>query len=423
MSEAVSSAKPKLWTKNYILIFVANFVTLSAGNMFTSPYALHMTSLGGTDMNVGVSAFIYAVFSLLMKPVAAWFLDNRSRKKIYIFGLLGMAGTFSLYNLAPLVLLIILRGFQGMFFAWVITASTTNGYDTINPERFSEGVGYLGFSNALATTLMPTVGLWIYNNYGYIPFFFTLAGCCLVSMLILTRFRFEQVDWQPAPRFKEINVFDLVIERRAFPPSMAGGFIAIVSATIGNYMALFLKFIEVDFSAGLYFMMQGIGTFTSRIFIGRVMEKKGEEPIIITSCLTLVLGLLGVVHAESLPLFLAGAFLLGVSIGLSVTSSQILSARSVPKEHRAKAAATYSCCWELFVALGGLLAGSLVTAFSYRTTFWIMMIMAPLYYLAYKLWVAKTDCAFKVMKAKERAELEARAAAARARAAEQTAKK
>ena len=86
MSEAVSSAKPKLWTQNYILIFVANFVTLSAGNMFTSPYALHMTSLGGTDMNVGVSAFTYAVFSLLMKPVAAWFLDNRSRKKIYIFG-------------------------------------------------------------------------------------------------------------------------------------------------------------------------------------------------------------------------------------------------------------------------------------------------------------------------------------------------
>ena len=69
MSEAVS-VKPKLWTRNYILIFIANFVTLSAGNMFTSPYALHMTSLGGTDMNVGVSAFVYAIVSLLMKPVA-----------------------------------------------------------------------------------------------------------------------------------------------------------------------------------------------------------------------------------------------------------------------------------------------------------------------------------------------------------------
>ena len=389
MSEAVS-VKPKLWTRNYILIFIANFVTLSAGNMFTSPYALHMTSLGGTDMNVGVSAFVYAIVSLLMKPVAAWFLDNRSRKKIYLFGLLGMAGTFSLYTLAPLILLIILRGFQGMFFAWVITSSTTNGYDTINQERFGEGVGYLGFSNAMATTLMPTVGLWIYNKFGYVPFFLTLASLCLISILILTRFRFEKVDWQPAPRLKEINVFDLVIEKKAFPPSMSAGFIAIVNAAISNYMALYLKALEVDFSAGLYFMMQGLGTFTSRIFIGKVMEKKGEEPIIITCSITIVLGLLGVICAERMPLFLIGAYLMGIGIGLSVTCAQIMSARSVPKEHRAKAAATYSCCWEFFVAIGGLLAGVLVTAFSYRTTFWIVMIMSPLYYLTYKFWVAKT---------------------------------
>ncbi len=417
MSKAVP-ARPTLWTKNYILIFAANFVTLSAANMFTSPYALHMASLGGTDMDVGVSAFIYAIVSLLMKPVAAWFLDNRSRKKIYLFGLLGMAGTFSSYILAPLVLLIILRGFQGMFFAWIITSSTTNGYDTINQERFSEGVGYLGFSNAMATTLMPTVGLWIYNSFGYTPFFLTLAGLCLASILILTRFRFEKVDWQPAPKLREINVFDLVIEKRAFPPSMSAGFSAIVNAAISNYMALYLKALQVDFSAGLYFMMQGLGTFTSRTFIGRVMEKKGEEPIIITCCITLVLGLLGVIQAETLPLFLIGAFLLGLGLGLSVTCTQIMSARSVPKEHRAKAAATYSCAWEFFVAIGGLLAGVLVTAFSYRTTFWLMMIMSPLYYVTYKFWVAKSDCAFKVMKAREKAQIEARLEEAKKRAEE-----
>ena len=389
MSEAVS-VRSKLWTKNYILIFIANFVTLSAANMFTSPYVLHMTSLGGTDMDVGVSAFIYAIVSLLMKPVAAWFLDNRSRKKIYLFGLLGMAGVFSSYILAPLVLLIILRGFQGIFFAWIITSSTTNGYDTINQERFGEGVGYLGFSNAMATTLMPTVGLWIYNHFGYVPFFLTLAALCLASILILTQFHFEKVDWQPAPKLKEINILDLVIEKRAFPPSMAAGFIAIVNAAISNYMALFLKSMQVDFSAGLYFMMQGLGTFTSRTFIGRVMEKKGEKPIILISCITLILGLWGVIHADKMPLFLIGAFLLGIGLGLNVTCTQIMSVRSVPKEHRAKAAATYSCCWEFFVAIGGLLAGVLVTAFSYRVTFLLMMLMSPAYYLAYKLWVAKT---------------------------------
>ena len=44
------------------------------------------------------------------------------------------------------------------------------------------------------------------------------------------------------------------------------------------------------------------------------------------------------------------------------------------------------------------------------------MVMAPAYFLTYRLWVSKTDSAFKVIKAKEAAHLEELREAARRRA-------
>ena len=110
-----STTSAKLWTPNFIRIFLANFTTCAIGNMFNSPYALHLVSLGGKEMHVGVAAFIYAVCSVMMRPVAAWFLDNRSRKKIYFFCLLATGGVMWGYLFTPLIMMIVVRGFQGLF--------------------------------------------------------------------------------------------------------------------------------------------------------------------------------------------------------------------------------------------------------------------------------------------------------------------
>ena len=405
MPTAATQSSARLWTPNFIRIFLANFTTCAIGNMFNSPYALHLVSLGGKEMQVGVAAFIYAVCSVMMRPVAAWFLDNRSRKKIYFFSLLATGGVMWGYLFAPLIMMIVVRGFQGLFFSAVGTASTTNGYDTINPEKFSEGVGYLGFSNAMATTLMPSVGLWIYNSFGYKAFFITESALAVVAFLLMIRFKFEDIEWKPAPRLSEIKILDLMVERKALPPSVMTAFAAIVNAATSNFMALYLISIHSRFGAGLYFMLQGIGTLVSRIFMGKIMDRHGESPI-----------MTGLFFAEYPAMFFVGGLSFGVCVGMTATCAQVMSVRSVAKEHRARAASTYLLCWELFYALGGLVAGMLITWFSYKTSFLILMILAPCYFLTYRLWVSKTDSAFEVMKAKEAAQLEELREAARRRA-------
>ncbi len=413
---AANQTTARLWTPNFIRIFLANFTTCAIGNMFNSPYALHLVSLGGKEMHVGVAAFIYAVCSVIMRPVAAWFLDNRSRKKIYFFCLLATGGLMCGYLFAPLIMMIVVRGFQGLFFSAVSTASTTNGYDTINPEKFSEGVGYMGFSNAMATTLMPSVGLWIYNSFGFRAFFLAEASLALIAFFLMLGFKFEEIEWKPAPKLSEINILDLVAERRALPPSILTAFAAIVNAATANFMALYLISIHSQFGAGLYFMLQGLGTLISRTFIGKIMDRKGESPIITTSCITMVTALIGLIYAEIPAMFFIGGLSFGVCVGMTATCMQVMSVRSVPKEHRARAASTYLLCWELFYALGGLVSGTLITWFSYKTSFLILMVMAPAYFLTYRLWVSKTDSAFKVIKAKEAAHLEELREAARKRA-------
>ena len=70
-------------------------------------------------------------------------------------------------------------------------------------------------------------------------------------------------------------------------------FILMANMVLGAFMALYLVSIHSRFGAGLYVMLQGIGTLISRTFMGKIMDRYGESPIIITSCITMVTALIG----------------------------------------------------------------------------------------------------------------------------------
>ena len=104
----------QLWTRNFLLIALINLLVSSTGKMLDGSFSFYIIDLGGDNFTVGLAAGLCAVCSLIMRPIAGWFLDNVSRKIIFFVAVIGLIIVPLLFMAFPiLAMAIILRCLDG----------------------------------------------------------------------------------------------------------------------------------------------------------------------------------------------------------------------------------------------------------------------------------------------------------------------
>lgn len=389
-------SRNRLWTPDYCRILAANLLLLITGNLLASSFSLYLFSRGGTDLTIGILHYINAFGALLMRPFAGWFLDHRSRKSILMVSVLALAVLPVGYMFAASMALIALtRLVNSVLSAAATTGVTANAYDTLTAESFNDGVGYFGFSNSVANAIGPGVGLWLWNNYSVWGLFGTIAAANLLAWLLLRKFHFRDIPSASMTPFRSERLQDLIYEKNALPASVLEAFVALGSGAINPYLTLYLIHRGVLEAPGLFYTFQACGTFTSRLFVGRISNRYGEAPLVYSSALFFMAGIAALTMAESPVLVCGGAVLMGFGYGFSVTGFQIMSVRTVPPERRGTASSTYSMAWDIPAAFGGLIAGILNTCFDYDVTFRLLMLIYPVFVLSYVLVISKHPSAFR----------------------------
>lgn len=393
----------RLWTPDFCRILLANLLLLTAGNAMGSTFSLYLFSRGGTELDVGISSYIQASACFLIRPLAGWFLDHRSRKTLAVFGLFSLACVqFGYIFAASLLLIQFIRFVNASLMAAATTALTANAYDALTEDTFTEGVGYFGFSNSLANAIAPGVGLWLWEQNGAAGVFGALGAVIFFSFLLMRGFHFRTITPEQKTPLRQEKLRDIVYEKQALPASALEGFIALGSGAITPYLPVFLIQRDVLGTPGLFYTAQACGTFSARLFVGKICRRFGEGPIVYVSAVLFILGILGLTFSHSSVLILTGAFLMGIGYGLTVTGFQIMSVRLVPPERLGAASSTYSCGWDVCAAIGGLISGILITIFSYRTTFCLLLLIYPAFVLSYALFISRHPSAFKNYKKQNR---------------------
>lgn len=392
----MNTENARLWTPDYCRILLANLLLLTAGNAMGSTFSLYIFSRGGAEIDVGICSYIQASACLLIRPLAGWFLDHRSRKSILIFGLFSLVFIQMGYVFAASILLIyLIRFINAAVSAAATTAMMANAYDSLSEDTFTEGVGYFGFSNSVANAIAPGVGLWLWARFGAAGVFGAILAATLAAFLLIRKFHFREILAERKTPFHQEKVRDLIYEKEALPASALEGFIALGSGAINPYLSVFLIQRAVLQTPGLFYTAQACGTFSARLFVGKISRRYGEAPIVYISAVLFIAGILALTFSASPLLVLAGAFLMGIGYGLTVTGFQIMSVRIVSPDRRGAASSTYSCGWDVCAAVGGLFSGILITAFSYRTTFCLILLIYPVFALIYALFISKHPSAFK----------------------------
>ncbi len=191
MNEPIPSAptppkrlKQKLWTRDFILGTLTNFVI--SANYFMLMVVMTAYAMTVYQAPASLAAFCASVFvigTLVARFTSALLLERVALKTLLVIGTLLEATLTALYFLhGALGLLIVVRFTHGFAFGTCSTVVTTLVTSMVPIERKGEGIGYFMLSVTLGAAIGPFAGIFISNNLGYPTLFAIATAIACISL-------------------------------------------------------------------------------------------------------------------------------------------------------------------------------------------------------------------------------------------------
>ncbi|NLZ86046.1 MAG: MFS transporter, partial [Gammaproteobacteria bacterium] len=127
--------------------------------------------------------------------------------------------------------------------------------------------------------------------------------------------------------------------------------------------------------AGLFFVVFAISMMSLRPITGKIYDRKGPQYVIYPALLAFSLGLFLLSQIQTLWGFMLAAVLVGVGFGSVQPCIQTLAIQRAPKHRIGYATSTFYTCYDLGIAIGSVLIGAIIAAYSYQTAFVICAVL------------------------------------------------
>ncbi|WP_164667476.1 MFS transporter [Virgibacillus doumboii] len=366
-----SLAKPthtpeKIWTRDFVLICLANFFIFLGFQMTLPTLPLFVKELGGSDQLIGVIVGIFTFSALLLRPYAGHALESKGRRFVYMTGLAVFVLSVGSYAFAAsIVFLFLMRILQGVGWGMSTTATGTIATDLIPPKRRGEGMGYFGLSGNIALAFGPTLGLTLLGYISFMQLFLICASLGLVAFLLSSKIRYKKVE-KLAEKTTTVK-FD-IFEKTALQPAVLLFFITVTFGGIASFLPLYA---ETKNIAGIesYFLVFAIFLMISRSFAGKIYDQKGHIYVFLPGT-TLIFGaMLLLSWLPSMAVMLVAAAMYGLGFGSVQPALQAWSVDKAPDNRKGMANATFFSFFDLGVGIGAITFGQLAFMFDYSVIY------------------------------------------------------
>lgn len=370
-SDPTSEPKQSIWTRDFILIALINLAAFLSFNMATTGMPVYVASLGASSFQVGLVTTLATTAALCIRPFTGIMLDRFQRKGMLIVGLITVIITTAAYAVFPLVgVILALRIFHGIGWGLGSSATSTIAADVIPRKRFAEGMGYFALTTAVAVAIAPALAIALVQNSGALPMII-IATIAAAIALVLACFQRSNTIEKVAEKAK-LTVADF-FDKRALLPAIIMFFANIAFASIITFIALHGEQQGAD-NIFLYFTVYAVVTILTRPIIGKIIDKIGFFVPGILSMIGVAITLVVIAFSSNIIMFcLAGVFA-GLGLGTGMGTFQAMAVASVPPQRRGVATSTYLFGFDAGIAVGAIIAGSIVGMVGYSTMYLIMSI-------------------------------------------------
>lgn len=382
--------KTKLWTRNFILIILINFLVFINHLMILSTFPMFIKNvLGGSDSVSGICVTLFCIIGVVCRPFVGWMLDNGKRKTmlaigIVIMGLMPMGYLLASTLIMSLVLAIICRMAHGVSLALSNTSTATIASDVIPKQRFGEGMGMFGMATALATAIAPAIGeaLIKTDNTGNQDFkwiFIVSTATMVISFILLLMLKPAKLNIEKKPL-----VLKELINKDALPASLTALLFLLTYGALENFILQYsIESEKITVSGGIYFTLMAVVLFLTRATIGKLADKKGEEIFVYSCNASMIVALLLLAIYPNNVTFIISALLSGYAFGGLEPSLQAMAVSIASPAQRGAANSTFLCAYDIGIGFGGGLAGVLIDKIGYDKMFAIIAIANMLSVIIY----------------------------------------
>lgn len=384
--------KERLWTKDFILIALTNFLIYMVFYLLMATIAAY--AVDKFHASTGIAGFVSGIFIIGIlsgRLVSGRIVEDVGSRRVLIAGTLFFIITSASYFAAVnLALLIIIRFLHGAAYGVASTATGTIVAQIIPDRRRGEGIGYYSMSQILATALGPLIGIILSHRVDFNMIFL------LSSVIAAIGFGISFIISQPARKSstrastQASKGFRLAsfLESTAIPISIIVLIVGFIYSAVLTFISLYSQELHLEKAASFFFVVYAVMVIVSRPFSGRLLDKKGANFVVYPCLFLFAIGmyLLGQT-SHGITLLLAGA-IIGLGYGNFLSCGQAISIKGAPSDRLGLATATYYMFLDVGFGIGPYIFGSLVPFTGYGGLYLIMaaVVLATivLYYFLYR---------------------------------------
>ncbi len=340
--------------------------------LLTPLLPLYLSDRFGADKEtIGIVLAGYTITTLLVRPFSGFLVDSFPRKVVLLISYFSFAALFGGYLVAgTLTAFAIVRTLHGLPFGATTVSNSTVAIDVLPSSRRTEGIGYYGLSNNIATAIAPSVALWIYSVYSHFDALFWLSlaiamsGFAINSTLKLRKR--DRIKW------KMPLSFDRFMLVNGWSQGLCLACFAFAYGILSTYIAIYgQEELGITGGTGFFFMLLAIGLILSRL-TGAPFLRRGQ--IARNASLGILVSLVGyilfaAVHTELV--YYLSALIIGLGNGHMFPAFQSMFINLAENERRGTANSTLLVSWDIGIGIGTFVGGCVAQRLGFHAAFWV----------------------------------------------------
>lgn len=407
----IESSRPKLWNRNYLRTWGANFTLFFSFMLIVPLLPIYLQEqFGASKEMIGVVLSGYTVVAMLTRATSGYVVDKYPRKQVLVLGFVLLFAFYFGYLLAgSLLLFAVVRTLHGLPFGIATVANSTVAIDVLPAERRAEGIGYYGLSNNVATAISPTVGLWIYETWHDFDLLFCCSiGVAAVGVALVAPLKSPQggrterrpmesaatgtanedeTDGAGQTTAAIVRWLERFYLAQGWAQGVAIACFSFAYGVVSTYVAIYgREELGITGGSGVFFALLASGLIVSRLFGSRSLRRgRILHNATLGTCLSCVGYLLfAALHNE--VGYYGCAILVGLGNGHLWPAFQSMFISLASASKRGVANASLLTSWDLGVGIGVVSGGSLIEHFGYHSAFWggwLVETLGVVFYLLY----------------------------------------
>lgn len=366
----------KLWNSNYIKVWSGNFLLYFSFMLLAPLFPIYLSDTYSADKEtIGIVLSGYTLAALFIRPFSGFLVDSLPRKAVLLVTFFFFFAFFGGYLIAgTLTAFAVFRTLHGIPFGAVTVSNSTVAIDVLPSSKRTEGIGYFGLSNNIATAISPTIALLIYHYYQSYDLLFILSLLCSLAGLIVDA-TIKLPKKAPVKEVKPISL-DRFILLKGWSHGISIMCFALSYSVLSTYIAIYgREELDITEGTGVFFMLLASGLALSRIIGGRSLRKGKIVENATAGALVSIFGYLMFAALHNKVGYYGAALIIGLGNGHMYPAFQNMFIGLASNKQRGTANSTILTAWDLGAGIGVLFGGIMAERFGYGSAFWMAFVV------------------------------------------------